>query len=138
MMWANTPMFPVKFDAQLNEYSIVYAERHSHLMRYCFWCGGKLPESKRSDLFAVPEHDEMAHAAAVLKEAKSMEDVLNVLGEPQVTMTNELLARTNGAFGFRRQWKYTRRWKTIEVVVIEMDDGSLQLAFMPKGMRENG
>jgi hypothetical protein len=138
MMWANTPLFPVKFDAQLNEYSIVYGERHSHRMRYCFWCGGKLPESKRNDHFAVPEQDEMAHAVAVLKQAKSMEDVLDVLGEPQMTMSNELSAKTSEGFPFRRQWKYTRRWKTIEVVVIEMDDGSLQLAFMPKALQENG
>ncbi len=82
--WAQAPNFPVKFDAEVNEYCLVYGKRGRwhHVMRYCFWCGGRLPESTRGKLFTEPSQAEMAEIRRMLAGARSAEEILATLGQP--------------------------------------------------------
>src|SRR4051794_25901079 len=79
--WVVDPHFPVEFDERMNEYHLVHKGARWQ-MRYCFWCGGRLPESKRGTFFTKPDDAEMAEVRALLKGAKSHEDVLRILGPP--------------------------------------------------------
>ena len=86
--WAQAPSFPVRFNAELNEYHLVYGEsqRWCHTMHYCFWCGGRLPESKRGELFTDPDKREMDEVRSLLAGAKSSADVFRILGKPDSTL----------------------------------------------------
>ena len=55
--WASDPSFPVVFDIEMNEYAVVHApnQQTQAIMRYCFWCGGALPDSKRGMFFMEPD-----------------------------------------------------------------------------------
>ena len=55
------PHFPLKYDEEMNEYSIARGQNKDReaLMYYCFFCGGKLPKSKRDSQFTKPRKNEI-------------------------------------------------------------------------------
>ena len=130
--WARHPAFPVEFDAELNEYYMVHGKKQprNHIMRYCFWCGGRLPESKRGELFTEPDEGEMAEVRTLLAEARSAADALRVLGEPDNTV--DWVEGPEPELYASKKWtkchQYSSRWKTLVVNVLEFSDGSYSLA----------
>lgn len=84
--WASDPMSPVQFDERLNEYQLLLQNRGYARMRFCFWCGGRLPESKRGTLFTSMDDAELTEARSLLSGAKLFEDVVRVLGPPDETL----------------------------------------------------
>jgi hypothetical protein len=118
--WIADAHFPVEFDEEMNEYQLVRDGARSP-MRYCFWCGGRLPESKRGTFFTTPDKAERDEVASLLKGAKSHEDVVQMLGPPDQildmggaekdTKTGKLLAR------WEQHYEYTTRWKSLVVYV---------------------
>jgi hypothetical protein len=130
--WARDPSVPIEFNPKVNEYYLVAGTKGGmhHVMHYCFWCGGRLPESKRGELFTEPAESEMAQVRAVSAEAKSAADVLRVLGEPDATFdwvdTDD--PELNGAKKWDKCYRYSSRWKTLVVNVMEFSDGSIEWA----------
>lgn len=51
--WFADPTWPVEFDERMNEYNLVH-DGAKAIMRYCYWCGGRLPDSKRDNFFTTP------------------------------------------------------------------------------------
>jgi hypothetical protein len=83
---AADPNSPIRYDPELNEYSIIYtgdSESYvSVLVHHCPFCGGLAPESRRGKLFcAVPdlEYERLGTLAAGVA---SVEDALRILGTP--------------------------------------------------------
>ena len=76
---AANPMIPIEFDEKMNEYHLVRDGSETQ-MRYCFWCGGRLPESNRGLFFTTPSESEKAEVKELLKGARSHDDVLSILG----------------------------------------------------------
>ena len=63
---ADDPNVPVLFDSKMNEYHMVHADGQGHtIIRHCFFCGGKAPQSKREALFARVLHEELRRAGTV-------------------------------------------------------------------------
>jgi hypothetical protein len=128
--WAQAPSFPVKFDAEVNEYCLVYGKRarRHHVMRYCFWCGGRLPKSTRGRLFTEPSEAETAEIRRILAGAHSTEEVLRLLGDPdEIIDWYEFDADDAAVYRPHRTWKrcfrWSARWKTLTLDVFDYPDG---------------
>src|SRR5262245_35957738 len=120
--WVRDPHIPVEFDKRMNEYHLVRDGART-MMRYCFWCGGRLPESKRGSFFTTPDGGEMAEVESLLQRAKSHEDVVQILGAPDEVVDLGGFHIANGGAVIARwdqHYRYSTRWKTLvlEVPVI--------------------
>lgn len=126
--WAADPVWPVEFDERMNEYNLVH-DGVKAVMRYCYWCGGRLPESKRSSFFTKPDETERAEVQSLLADAKTAEDVFRVLGSPDET--HERKESTKRAYTdtktirWKRTFRYLTRWKTLILDVHEMPNGTI-------------
>ncbi|MFH1269086.1 MAG: hypothetical protein ABIK89_25445 [Planctomycetota bacterium] len=86
---ADDPDNPIVFDEETSEYQFTYHEPgHEGLsmlvIYHCPFCGGAAPESKRSLLFAVISRSEQARLSEQLSRIGSIEDALDIFGEPQL------------------------------------------------------
>jgi hypothetical protein len=116
---AANPLIPVEFDEKMNEYHLV-RDGAETIMRYCYWCGGRLPKSKRELYFTKPSASEIAEVEELLKDAHSVDDVLRILG------TADELLDLNGSFAtpghkyfcrWDQVYVYKFRWKTLQLRV---------------------
>ena len=83
---ANDPDSPLVFDTKTNEYHIVKeTERGSTelVLRYCFFCGGKAPISKRGELFARVSQEEKARLVFICKDIRTFDDAIGAFGQPE-------------------------------------------------------
>jgi hypothetical protein len=130
-VWVAHPKFPIEFDEQMNEYQLL-CEDSTAVMRYCFWCGGRLPESKRNGLFTTPSDDEMEEVWRLLSKAKTAEDVLDLLGSPDQEHRWDDMQTTDGVYEDAVRWtrtlRYMSRWESLVLDVQEMPDGRIQYA----------
>jgi hypothetical protein len=79
------PDIPITFDAELNEYHIVYGDKPhqgSIIIHCCIFCGGRLPDSRRGELFAKITHAESRRLTALVGGLKSFAEIKATLGEP--------------------------------------------------------
>ena len=135
--WASDSDFPVEFDSRYNEYNLIHGEkRRTHRMLYCFWCGGRLPLSKRDAFFMTPNEAEIKSAQTLLIGAKSALDVFMILGQPDATFDREENAIQDpykyDLQKWTRAYRYSKRWKTIDFTVFEYPDGFVKYGFTGK------
>lgn len=127
---------PIEYDKKLNEYNLVWrGEKASYRLYFCFFCGGKLPESKRASLFTEPSAEEMKEVAQILGNVKSIQQALQILGEPDNTVqAPKVSSQDNGKsdVNYKRHHFYLRRWKTLDLTIRERKDGSIDSAFTGK------
>ncbi len=110
--YAADPMFPIEFDSATNEFHIVHDGARIS-MKYCFRCGGRLPESARASLFTTPDENEMAEVEDLLRDARTINDVTRILGPPD--------ARHEST----RQFDYRERWPSLTLFVHEHPGGTV-------------
>jgi hypothetical protein len=82
---AANPDTPVRFDPDLNEYSIVWSagEGYGAMMIYhCPFCGGRTPKSRRDQLFAEVSDSEYQRLHELTANVASVDDALRILGKP--------------------------------------------------------
>lgn len=131
---ATDTRYPVEYNAQTASYQLKSWDRRcAHVMRYCFFCGGALPE-RSEELFSVPEEGEKEQVLALLRGMKNVEDVVRVLGMADRTWSLELFTTVHGT-GPRRQVRqlyYGSKWKSLDLHVAEFEDGSVQFAVSGK------
>src|SRR5947209_5989661 len=111
----------IEHDKDFNEYNLVSGKVH-YRMYFCFFCGGKLPESKRASLFAEPSPDEASEVLEVMSKVRSMEQVAQLLGEPDETVkapNREL--HDEGQPAYKKHHRYLKRWKTLDLTVRERE-----------------
>ena len=78
---AKDPRVPIEFDPDLREYNIVNASGRTRI-DYCPFCGGKVPESLRSTLFAQVSMEEDRRLFALAEGLKTEADLVAALGPP--------------------------------------------------------
>jgi hypothetical protein len=108
-------------------------------MFYCFRCGGRLPESTRAELFLKPEAAEQAEATSLLATAKSLADVFRLLGPADEVFSwdDVQIDRVHPkTVQWKRLLRYSKRWKTFTLDVMEMPDGSLGGTMIAGKLRE--
>lgn len=129
---AGDPKSPVKFDERLNEYHLEW-ERRTVIMNSCFWCGGRLSESRRGEFFTEPSEEEMAEVRSFHSRIKTVGNALELLGPPDETH------QWDDEFAHGReienQWKqslvYSSHWDTLILHVQQMTNG--RIAFSISG-----
>lgn len=123
--WIFDPHYPVEFDEQMNEYHLVRDGARA-VMRYCFWCGGRLPESKRGMFFTMPDKAEMDEIHSLLANTKSLADVFRILGPPDETLESPGSQIGRGrAIYWERTHRYSTRWKSLHLDFADLPDGPL-------------
>ena len=128
------PLYPIQFDEQTGEYQIVYNGARI-FMEYCFKCGGRLPETKRGNVFTTPDEKELDEVSKLLQGASSIQDVIRVLGAPDKIHAGDYntideTAPTESTRNCRvRPWKqqldYREQWPSLWLFVHENPDGSV-------------
>jgi hypothetical protein len=138
--WAKDPAFPVIFDPAMNEYAVLHGpnQRPQAVMRYCFWCGGALPESKRGSFFMEPDPVEVAAMKEFLAQVSDTRSMRRVLGEPDATfacLRDEYSKQQEEIYNSdwcEKEYVYQSRWRTLCLTIGERKDGSLSIAFFGK------
>jgi len=138
-LWAKDPRIPIEFDKKLNEYSIVYRDpsgNHSLPLHHCPQCGGRLPKSRRDELFFKPSRSECRRLDRLLRGVQSVDAVVKVLGRPDKRYRAiRFPAREKAIYGYqdiKRSLIYFRLAKTVDVDVQEYDDGKIGISYVPK------
>jgi hypothetical protein len=116
---------PITYDPIFNEFHLeIGALRHQLI--YCFSCGGKLPDSTRDQRFTAPSLEECEQVAAIIHRCRSARDIVHELGPSDAASEWDALTHWPPKDRpWRRQFVYTRRWRTLVLVVVEHADGSM-------------
>jgi hypothetical protein len=112
---------------------------------FCPHCGGRLP-SRRDELFDTPSELEVAEVQSKLSACRSMHDVLAALGPADeiVPWSNEHddsaapWSLDNVVLHWKRAHQYSTQWKTLNVHVYEMADGTITHALSGKYVGQRG
>lgn len=122
----------VHFDSSLNEHVLVFGDGGKIFFYFCPECGGKLPPSRRSELFCEPSFEEMAKMRNKLQSVQNLQEVKHLLGEPDIV--RELPLELDPSFGkpSKTAWFYERHTKTFSVLIQTMTDGSIRISFPRK------
>lgn len=107
-------------------------------MRYCFWCGGRLPATTTDDLFDSPSESEKNEITRLLANVYTATDVVSILGPPDTI--HEWGAESAGIYKDVEQWKrllqYSNLCSTFILLVFEMPDGTITYAYCGKPLFE--
>lgn len=138
-LWAKDPRIPIEFDKELNEYSIVYRDpsgNHSLLLYHCPRCGGRLPKSRRNELFFKPSRSECRRLEKLLRGVQSIDAVVKILGRPNKRCRAiRFPAREKAIYGYKnikRSFIYSGLAKTVDVDIQEYDNGKIGISYAPK------
>jgi hypothetical protein len=125
---------PIKHDKDLNEYDLVPGDGKVHYrMYFCFFCGGRLPESMRGSLFAEPSDQEINEVTELMSNADSIQQVIQALGKPDESVNPPKgTSNDNGGSEYKTHHRYLRSWKTLDLTIRERKDGSIDSAFTGK------
>jgi hypothetical protein len=124
---------PIEFDPDLEEYNLVSSDGKVQFRLYfCFFCGGALPKSNRVSLYTEPNPKETEQVKKLLDGARTIDDALRELGEPNLVTDAPKAEKTSSGVGYRHHYHYSSRWKTLDLTVRERSDKSFDLAIVGK------
>jgi hypothetical protein len=138
---AREPGGPLVFKEDLNEFQLIYKVSSgvtiNTIIYHCIFCGGALPQSRRSELFHCiddAEHDRLVRYIGPLR---SIEDAMTILGVPDTDDQIPEGAFDTGVAGAstrvpQRILTYTRLSAVADVQVSVDSNGEVQVAFVPK------
>ena len=132
---------PVEFDEGVNEYHLVVDSpngRGIEILRYCPWCGGAAPESRRDELFARLTQTEIGRLTTLTSGLKTLEAVVQALGPPDDDLNPGVkylypeTANSPPTAEVCRTLVYRSISDTAEVHASERSDGSVSFSFSGK------
>jgi hypothetical protein len=133
---ARNPDTRVSYDADLDEYAITGIG----LLYYCLVCGGRMPKSRRGDLFLPPDPREEEEFFQATEGLRTIEDVIAKLGPPDAQYgpyrVPDLDTEIYGAKDIVRGWRYTTRWPSLNVSIQEDEHGRLTFSYGGKTRRK--
>lgn len=142
---ANDPHSPFIFDVALNEYHFTFrfGDRDAKMMIYhCPWCGGVASNSHRASLFCDLNNGACREVIAKTKSCVSLEDVIQILGEPdndEFTVIRHVESSDNAPRADRvRRITFNNLYDDLNVSFIQQIDGTLSQCFVPKHLEERG
>jgi hypothetical protein len=122
---------PIEYDKKLNEYNLVAGSgKIRYRLYFCFFCGGRLPESDRTGLFTEPSQEEAKEVAQLTGKVASLQQAIQVLGKPDETV--KAPKSVPDGVEYTRHHRYLSRWRTLDLTVRERKDGSIDIAFTGK------
>jgi hypothetical protein len=128
--WISDPYVPIVFDKQMNEFHLRHglSGNDYFVLYYCFFCGGKLPESKRGMNYVEPDMEEVGVIAEVMSRADNSQIMRAILGEPDRT---DLIKDDSN---IKASYTYTSKWQTLDLIVREYTDGHISYSVHPKSV----
>lgn len=74
------PNSPIQWDGRMNEYHIVDANGGQMMVYYCPFCGGRVPASRRSSMFAHVTQQEETRIFELFRGVRTVADVIAKFG----------------------------------------------------------
>jgi hypothetical protein len=136
------PGVPIFYDPELNEYRIQTADGGRNTMMYhCFFCGGRLPKSRRDELFRHITTDEVIRLKMILKDITTLPDLLAALGPPDRDDPMGISTRAKAEDGgdritYHRTLSYYSLSSTADVVASLNHEGQVAFSYWPKPLDE--
>jgi len=131
--WAADPKVAVEFDAKFNVYHVLYGNDGQLRLYYCPDCGGRLPESKHGEFFEELSEAEVDEFRTKLRELKTIEEVIAVLGAPQSESGPSNHTAIHKELYNVKDWKralwFQPAGRTVTICVQEFEDGELGITF---------
>jgi hypothetical protein len=129
---ARDPQSPVKYDDSVAEFHLEYniVDEYGHVTRANIWryspfTGRALP-SRRAELFMEWAPEDVAMVEATLLGAQTMAEVEAAWGPPDQTVTGAHHFYTPGRMA---QHRYTNVTATLEILVWENEDGTIDFTY---------
>lgn len=140
---ASDPNTPIRFDPDLNEYSIMYSwgyeDYGSMCIYHCPFCGGRTPQSRRQQLFAEVPESEYERLRELTKGIVSVDDAIQILGSPSRDDARPLppgytapTDRDGNSKWPVRALTWSELSEVADVQLCELADSSTQLIYVPK------
>jgi hypothetical protein len=137
---AQDPNLPVKFDAELNEYSFEITLPGGTMISiniyHCPLCGGVASESKRDELFDVVTEEEVLRLERIINKLATVEDIESSLGPPDSDRTyhmpSDYLPVKLREAGPIRQMDFTHLSETADVQFNVYSNNEITRAIVPK------
>ena len=115
----------------MGEYHLQTIPDGHAIMRFCPWCGGAFPESKRGFFFTDPRDDEVAELDKFLTKIVDVDEMRGTLGEPDHVIPSH---PDNKQWAY--QYTYSSKWDTLELVIQETIGGKLTFSYGGKYIGE--
>lgn len=147
---AKDSRFPVRFDAQYNEYyfdhSLSSGTTVSIVLYHCPMCGGVASKSRRDESFANLSEQESLRVNALIHNLKTIEDIERSLGAPDMEETFRPPAdfglvqpgTSRPETGSVRLLTYNRLSKTADVQFTVYSNNKIERAIVPKNIGAAG
>jgi hypothetical protein len=127
--WKVNDKIPISYCKELNEYHIICEGGIELIMNYCYFCGGKLPDSLRDKLFVEIDRSEKDEVKSLIDKIDTVEKMHEVLGEPDKIVDRDMMEDNFFVLKSRdkcvRWYVYYKRWKSLELKILENKDGTL-------------
>jgi len=140
--WKVNDKIPIAYCEELNEYHIMCDGGHELIMYYCYFCGGKLPDSLRGQQFVKLDKSEEDEVKSLIANIDTVEKIYKVLGEPDKIVDSD--HKEEDFFVLRNKQKcvrwyvYYKRWKSLDLQIYENEDGTLGFCISQKHIRRKG
>jgi hypothetical protein len=136
---SNEPAVPVDFDPALNEYHI-RGNGIEVMIYHCPHCGGRVPKSRRDQLFMHITHAERERLRQIVKALKTVPDMLSMLGPPDRDDRTGLgvTGTEDGRADFYRTLTRSHLSSTAEVSATIYPDEDPHFTFLPKPVERDG
>ncbi|MHC5061314.1 MAG: DUF6980 family protein [Planctomycetota bacterium] len=134
--WKVNDKIPISYFEELNEYHIMCEGGVTSVMYYCYFCGGKLPDSLRGQLFYELDKSEENEVKSLISKIDTVEKIHEVLGEADKILNRD--TEEEAFFVLRNKKKcvrwyvYHKRWKSLELQILEHEDGTLGFSIAQK------
>jgi len=126
--WASEHNTPIVFDERMNEYHFVFGGNQSDFLviYYCFFCGGKLPESKRDEFVVETDQQEVEDITRRMLQVTSVLSMQEALGKA------DRVYQAEGGSDYVADHMYDVAYKTIDLGIREFSDGHIEYYIRPK------
>lgn len=126
--WVSDSYVPITFDKQMNEFHLLHGQSGNDyfVLYYCFFCGGRLPESKRGMNFIEPDMKEVENITQLMSGKDNIQLIRTILGEP------DRIDLIKDVSDIKAAYIYTSKWKTLDLIVREHTRGSISYSLHPK------
>jgi hypothetical protein len=140
--WTIDEKIPVEFDKNDSSFILVLKNLSLLNFAFCISCGGQMvdpiseskvdsiSESKIAEFVLAPSEVELSKTIGNLQLAKTMEEVIGLLGEPDQRTNKEFLLATFGNIGdtwenIRESFYYSSSFETFILQVIQYEDENI-------------
>ncbi|QGM46007.1 DUF6980 family protein [Methylocystis heyeri] len=137
---AADPGSPVQFDEETNEYHLVMKAdsfESRTLIRYCCFCGGRAPASKRRQLFEPVSGEEIARLQGIFNGIHTFEEAALSLGPPDRDVPGGVAqAEIDGSRAISSRYVvYSKISDKTDVALTDSGDGEVAISYIGKPKR---